>query len=343
MFIIQIGQVDDQAVHEIRLKGVDGTEAAILSYGAILRDLLVPVGDGRRRVVLGFRSLEGYVRDDAYFGATVGRCINRIKGGFTLDGRHYPLPINEGTAVHLHGGPGAFSKRVWRHKAVDGRAEFDLLSPDGDNGYPGEVAARCVYEIPAPGTLRITMSATTSAATVVNLGHHSYFSLQPGSDVRDHRMAVAADFYTPLHADLIPTGEIRAVAGTPYDFRAERPIRNPIDGGYDINFVLRQGWRRDADDEPDDLPVAARLVSPAGDLAMELSTTEPGLQFYEGIRLPPTAEDYEGEPHLPYRGLCLEPQRFPDAVNQPHFPPMVLRPGETYHQVTQFRFFDPKI
>ena len=344
MFIIQIGQVDDQAVHEFRLKGADGTEAAILDYGAILRDLVVPVRGGeRRRVVLGFRSLAGYVQDTESVGVTVGRCINRIDRGFTLDGRQYSLPINEGDHVHLHGGPRSYSKRVWTHRPADtsgddgAAATFELVSPDGDNGYPGQVTARCRYEIAGPGTLRITLTATTDAPTIVNLGHHSYFSLQPGSDVRDHRMMVAADFYTPLDPHLIPTGEIRSVTGTPFDFRKDRPIRANVAGGYDLNFVLNQGWLRSAES----LPVAARVVSPSGDLAMEVATTEPGLQFYEGIHLKPSAESYEGEPHLPHRGLCLEPQRFPDAINRPHFGEVVLRPGETYRQVSQFRFFSP--
>ncbi|HEV8388830.1 MAG TPA: aldose epimerase family protein, partial [Dongiaceae bacterium] len=270
-----------------------------------------------------------------------GRCINRIDRGFTLDGKHYTVPVNEGDHVHLHGGPNGFSKRVWRLTgSTDSAATLELTSPDGDAGYPGTLTARCTYAIEGPGTLTITLAATTDAPTIANLGHHSYFTLQPGSDVRDHRMMVAADFYTPLDRYLIPTGEIASVASTAYDFRKLRPIRAETPSGYDINFVLNQGWLAHA--KPAELPVAARLVSPAGDLAMDLSTTEPGLQFYEGIRLPASDDAYEGEPHLPYRGLCLEPQRFPDAINRPHFSPVVLRPGETYRQVTVFKFGRPR-
>jgi aldose 1-epimerase len=152
-------------------------------------------------------------------------------------------------------------------------------------------------------------------------------------------MQIAADFYTPLDRYLIPTGEIARVADTVYDFRALRPIRADTTAGYDINFVLNQGWQPRA--AAAELPVAARLVSPAGDLAMDISTTEPGLQFYEGIRLPPSDDAYEGEPHLPYRGLCLEPQRFPDSINRAHFSPVVLRPGEAYRQATAFTFGQP--
>ena len=218
--------------------------------------------------------------------------------------------------------------------ATDHSVTLEIASLDGDAGYPGNLTARCTYAIAGPGTLSIELTATTDAPTVANLGHHSYFTLQPGSDVRDHRMMVAADFYTPLDRFLIPTGEIRSVIDTVYDFRILRPIRAETPSGYDINFVLNQGWLPRAIE----LPVAARLVSPSGDLAMELSTTEPGLQFYEGIRLSPSNDAYENEPHLPYRGLCLEPQRFPDSINRPHFSPVVLRPGELYRQLTQFRF-----
>jgi aldose 1-epimerase len=338
MSISEFGRVGDQNVQEVRLRGACGTEAAILTYGAILRDLTVPVGGTKkRRVVLGYRSLQGYLDGRAYIGATVGRCINRINSGFILDGKHYKVPINEGDHVHLHGGPNGFSKRVWRLAGcTDNAATLELISPDGDEGYPGTLHARCTYAIESPGTLTIELTATTDAPTIANLGHHSYFTLQPGSDVRDHRLSIAADFYTPLDQYLIPTGEIASVADTAYDFRKLRPIRAGGGPGYDINFALNQGWLPHA--RAEDLPVAARLVSPAGDLAMDLSTTEPGLQFYEGIRLSPSDEAYDGEPHLPYRGLCLEPQRFPDSINRAHFSPVVLRPGEIYRQLTQFRF-----
>jgi aldose 1-epimerase len=340
MSISEFGRLGGQGVQAIRLRGVCGTEAAILTYGAILSDLVVPVGNERRRVVLGYRSLEGYVKGGAYVGATVGRCINRIDRGFTLDGKRYELPINEGDHVQLHGGPDGFSKRMWHLAgATDNTATLELTSPDGDQGYPGALNARCTYAIESPGTLAIKLTATTDAPTICNLGHHSYFTLQPGSDVRDHRMSIAADFYTPLDPFLIPTGEIRSVADTAYDFRTLRPIRARTEAGYDINFVLDQGWRPSTTTA--ELAAAARLVSPAGDLAMELRTTEPGLQFYEGIRLPPSDDAYEGQPHLPYRGLCLEPQRFPDAINRAHFSPVVLRPGETYRQVTTFAFGPP--
>jgi aldose 1-epimerase len=333
----EFGRFGEQSVQDIRLRGACGTEASVITYGAILRDLVVPAGGARRRVVLGYRSLRGYVEGGAYLGATVGRCINRIASGFTLDGKRYTVPINEGDYVSLHGGPDGFSRRVWRLiGATDNSVTLELVSPDGEAGYPGTLTARCIYAISDPGTLSIALTATTDAPTMVNLGHHSYFTLQPGSDVRDHRLMITADFYTPVDRFLIPTGEIRGVAGTAYDFRAPRPIRTEHGPGYDINFVLNQGWLPEAAAEQ--LEVAARLVSPSGDLAMDLSTTEPGLQFYDGAGIPPSSEAYEGEPHLPHRGLCLEPQRFPDSINRPHFSPVVLRPGETYRQLTQFRF-----
>lgn len=339
MSIARLGQAGDETVHEIHIAAGSGLVAKVLTYGATLSDLLVPVGGVQRRVVLGFRSLQGYLNDRSYIGATVGRCINRIAGGrFTLDGRAYQVPINEGTGVHLHGGLRGFSRRVWEIASESQNAvTLSLTSPDGEEGYPGNMRAQCTYRLDPPGRLIIELTATTDAPTIANLGHHSYFTLQPGSDVRDHRLQVAADFYTPLQPDLIPTGEIRSVAGTQYDFRAGPAIRE-AGADYDFNFVLNQGCLPGL--APRDLPVAARLTSPAGDLAMEISTTEPGLQFYEGIRLEPTAEDLPGAPHTPYSGLCLEPQRFPDAINRAHFPSVVLRPGETYRQVSCFNFVE---
>jgi aldose 1-epimerase len=341
MSLTELGKAGDVTVHEVRIAGNCGSVAKILTYGATLSDLIVPMGSATRRVVLGFRNLDGYLKDRSYLGATVGRCINRIaEGRFTLDGRFYQLPINEPPSVHLHGGTRGLSRRVWQieDQAADA-VTFKITSPDGEEGYPGTLTARCTYRIDAPGTLSIELTAATDAPTLANLGHHSYFTLQPGSDVRDHRMMVDAEFYTPVQPNLLPTGEILSVAGTQYDFRNLRPIgRDPRDG-YDINFVLARHWH--AGESDDDPPVAARLLSPDGKLAMELSTTEPGLQFYEGIRLAPTPDDLDGAPHLPYSGLCLEPQRFPDGINRPHFPSVVLRPGQRYRQLSRFRFHAP--
>ncbi len=342
MSISEFGRIGDHSVQEIKLRGSlrDGGLGPHLWRDPARSGRAGRRFEKKRRVVLGYRSLQGYLDGRAYLGATVGRCINRIDRGFTLDGTYYKVPINEGDHVHLHGGPSGFSKRVWRLAGcTDNAVTLEITSPDGDAGYPGTLTARCTYAIEKPGTLSITLTATTDAPTIANLGHHSYFTLQPGSDVRDHRMMVAAEFYTPLDQYLIPTGQIAEVADTIYDFRTLRPIRVDHGPGYDINFVLNQGWLPHA--AADELPVAARLVSPAGDLAMDLSTTEPGLQFYEGIRIAPSDDAFEGEPHAPYRGLCLEPQRFPDSINRPHFSPVVLRPGETYRQATQFRFSQP--
>lgn len=343
----EAGTFEGQKVQELRIAGTCGSEAKILSYGATLSDLVVPVGNKTRRVVLGFRSLDGYVNDRSYIGATVGRCINRIADGrFTLDGKQYQVPTNGGPGVHLHGGDKGFSRRMWRVTGQSANAaSFAITSPAGEEGYPGKMEATCTYRIDAPGTLTIELTATCDAPTLANLGHHSYFTLQPGSDVRDHKLQVDADFYTPLNPNLVPNGEIRGVAQTPYDFRKAptiRAARGPGDSkggafeGYDINFVLNQGWLPER--AADALPIAARLTSPSGDLTMEIATSEPGLQFYEGIRLAETAEDFPGEPHLPYRGLCLEPQRLPDSINRPHFSKVVLRPGETYRQISRFRF-----
>jgi aldose 1-epimerase len=283
MSISEFGRFGDQGVQEIKLRGSCGTEASVLTYGAILRDLVVPMGGGKmRRVVLGYRSLQGYLDGRAYLGATVGRCINRISRGFTLDGKYYKVPINEGDHVHLHGGPSGFSKRVWRLVgSTDNSVTLEITSPDGDAGYPGTLTARCTYAIEKPGTLTITLTATTDAPTIANLGHHSYFTLQPGSDVRDHRMMVAAEFYTPLDHFLIPTGQIAEVADTIYDFRALRPIRVDHGPGYDINFVLNQGWLPHAGYPP---LAVKRCVR--GRAASALSRTVPGAAALPGCDQP---------------------------------------------------------
>jgi aldose 1-epimerase len=212
MSISEFGRFGDQTVQEIKLRGADGTEASVITYGAILRDLVVPMGSAKRRVVLGYRSLQGYVDGRAYLGATVGRCINRIDSGFTLDGRHYKVPVNEGDHVHLHGGPNGFSKRVWRLVgATDNSVTLEIASPDGDAGYPGALTARCTYAIAGPGTLSIELTATTDAApTVANLGHPLVFHAAAGQRRARPSHDGGGGFYTPLDRLLIPTGKSAA-------------------------------------------------------------------------------------------------------------------------------------
>jgi aldose 1-epimerase len=337
--IAPFGEADGRQVQEIRLRSAAGAEASIISFGASLRDLAVPLADGRkRRVVLGYETVDGYRTGHASVGATCGRVGNRIAGGrFTLAGRDHQLARNENGKTHLHGGTKGFAQRVWEvADHGENSATLRLHSPDGEEAYPGNLEAFCIYRLLEPATIRVEMTATTDAPTLVNMVNHSYFTLAEGPEIWDHRMQVAAGFITALDDDLIPTGEIRSVDGTPYDFRSLRPIRHGQGGkpfDYDINFVL------------DTLPpvgeagdVAVKVVSPGGDLTLECATSEPGMQLYTGAVLRPTAPGVAGQRHFPHAGFCLEAQRFPDAIHRRHFAQATLLPGEVYRQVTEYRF-----
>ncbi|BCP52051.1 aldose 1-epimerase [Kaistia sp. 32K] len=331
---------DGTAISEIKLSNAAGASASILTFGAALRDLVVPVEGGEpRRVVLGFETLDGYLENNRYLGVTAGRHASRIdRGRLVIDGVEHQLSLNEG-GVHLHGGVVGFSRKPWRIVETDeSSVTLGLLSPDGDDGYPGALDVRCTYRLLEPGTIAITMTATTDAPTVVSLAHHSYFTLQPGTSVRDHRMQLHAVGYTPLGPDLVPSGEIVDVAGTPYDFRALRPLADPKgdpDFLYDCSLVIDREGKADARG----LVRAVRLVAPDESLAMEVHTTEPCLVFYDGAGLASDWPAVGGIPHAPHAGLCLEPMRYPDNPNQPAFPSAILRPGELYRQVTEYRFF----
>ena len=327
--------VEAAPIREIRLCSASGMSASVMTWGAALRDLVVPAGAERRRVVLGFEDPESYRGNPSNLGVIAGRCANRIAGGrFVLDGREYRLPRNEQGRTHLHGGPRGFARQPWRLiESGDTRVLLGLTSPDGDQGYPGGVEATCAYSLAGPATLRVELRARTAAPTLVNLAQHSYFTLAEGARAQDHILSIEADACTPADAHLIPTGAIAAVAGTDCDFRRPRPI-GQAGRSYDLNYALRSGGG--------ELAAAARVVAPARDLAMDLWTTEPGLQFYDGANLKPGgAPGIAGQWHGPHAGLCLEPQRFPDAINHPGFPSPVLRPGEEYLQITEYRFSVP--
>jgi aldose 1-epimerase len=319
-----------------------GLTARVITYGGILTELCVPDRDGRSAdVVLGFDRMDGYLAEHPYFGATVGRVANRIaRGRFTLDGKEYRLPCNN-NGHHLHGGVRGFDRRVWAASAgvtADGPVvTLRYTSADGEEGYPGGVTATTVYTL-RRDALRIEYTATTDAPTLVNLTHHSYFNLAgPGTgDILAHELRLAASRYTPTDAELIPTGEIAPVAGTAFDFRTARRIGERsaqtglVPAGYDTNFVL--------DRDAAGLAHAATVREPTSGRVLDVFTTAPGLQVYTGNFLDGSLTGKGGRVYRQYGGLCLEPQTFPDAINEPGFPSPVLRPGQTYQHTIEYRF-----
>ncbi|MBH0236209.1 aldose epimerase family protein [Methylobrevis albus] len=324
---------DGRAVEIVRLAG-GGIVAEVLSYGAILRDLRLALPGGERRLVLGFDRIADYEMHSPYFGAVVGRCANRIGAGrFQLDGRDHQLDLNDGGRAHLHGGVEGFDRKLWTIEAAStDSVTLTLGSPDGDQGYPGTVQARCRYTLPGEGVLVIELEAETDAPTPVNLATHSYFNLAGTPDILGHVLEIPAEAYLPVDGALIPTGEIRPVAGTGFDFRKARPIgaADRPERGYDHNFVV-------AEARSNVLRLMARLTAPAGDVTLDIWSTEPGVQFYDGNMLEVPVPGLDGARYALNGGLCLEPQGFPDAVNRPEFPAVILRPGETYRQRTEYR------
>lgn len=332
------GETQGEAVHEVTIRSGAGAEAKVIGYGAALRDLIVPTHDGgRQRVVLGLDTLDDYLAHSPHFGAIAGRFANRIAHGrFHIDGTLHEVSRNQAGTHALHGGTAGFGKRVWRIAWHDADAvALTLFSPDGDQGFPGNLTATCVYRLKEPATLSVELTASTDAPTIVNLAHHSYFNLDGSTDILDHTLQIAAAFMTPVDTDLIPTGEIVSVAGTPFDFRIPRPIgMRDAEGGlvhYDHNFVLAGHALP--------LRAAALAQSPRNGLRLEVATTEPGLQFYDAAKLALPVPGLDGAAYGPRAGFCLEAQRFPDSPNREHFPCSILRPGKTYRQLTEYRFF----
>jgi aldose 1-epimerase len=328
------GQIGQAPVFEVAIASQAGASAKILTWGAVVRDLVVPTPNGLQRVVLGLNTLDDYLAYSPSFGAVPGRFANRIANGrFELDGVTYQLDRKPGQKHTLHGGPNGFGHRIWKLGAYDGSSvELTLESSDGDAGFPGALSATCVYRILEPATLRVELSAVSDHPTIVNLTQHSYFNLDGSPDILDHELTLFADFYTPADAELIPTGEIRSVAGTPYDFRAPRTIRDPVLTPYDTNFVAALPWGEDG------LAQIAAVRSPKNGLTMSLFSTEPGVQFYSAAPLNCPAPGLDGQRYGAHAGLALEPQAFPDSPNRRHFTDCVLRPDDEYQHVSEFRF-----
>jgi aldose 1-epimerase len=336
-------------VDSVTLDNRRGMVVRVLAYGGILQSVEVPDRAGRpANVVLGFADPDSYARDNRpYFGALIGRYANRIAGGrFSLDGRDYRLPVNN-PPNSLHGGTEGFDKRVWAATEVAGEdgpgLELAYTSPDGEMGYPGTLEVRARYLLGPGNELRIEYQATTDAPTHVNLTNHSYVNLagEAAGTIEGHLLQLHAGHYTPTDATNIPTGEIAAVAGTPFDFTTPRPIGERIDEddqqlefglGYDHNYVL------DPPPAGQSLRPAARVTDPVSGRALEVLTSEPGIQFYSGNQLDGTLVGPGGAAYGRRSGLALETQHFPDTPNQPGFPSTVLRPGQVYRSVTVYRF-----
>jgi len=340
------GRTDEGAVEPWTLTNGRGVLVRILTYGGIIQEVRVPNRHGTfANVALGFDNLADYVAKSPYFGCIVGRYANRIAAGrFTLDGKAYTLPVNS-APNSLHGGTRGFDKHIWRTQVFrhgdDVGLEMRYTSPDGDQGYPGRLDARVRYTVTRNNSIRMDYRATTNKPTVVNLTNHSYWNLrgEGSGTVLGHRLQLNAEHYTPVDADLIPTGAIDRVAGTPMDFRHPHVIgerirdsfRQLVIGrGYDHNWVLRRSGRGPAP--------AATLSEPGSGRVLRVVTTEPGIQFYSGNFLDGTLVGTSGHTYHQRDGLALETQHYPDSPNHPRFPSTTLRPGQVYATTTQYEF-----
>jgi aldose 1-epimerase len=346
----RFGRLGGRDVDAFDVDGGSGVRMRVLSYGARLAALHVPDRHGRSAdVVLGFDGIDDYVAHGSYFGATCGRYGNRIRRGrFVLDGEPVQLSRNEG-ANHLHGGAAGFDRRIWDATVDEARNEvtFALVSADGEEGYPGRLAATASYRLDGD-VLDIAMRATSDKPTVVNMVNHAYWNLggQGSADIRAHLLTLDAPFYTPVDAELLPTGEVLAVAGTPFDFVAAKPIGRDFDAvayagstradgaqrsGYDHNWCLAG--------EPGRMKRCARVVDPVSGRGLELHTNEPGVQFYTAGHLSERTVGKGGLRYCPYAGLTLETQKYPDSPNFGHFPSPRVDPGVATEHRMRFRFF----
>ncbi|MBO9707923.1 MAG: galactose mutarotase [Caulobacter sp.] len=338
-----------EAVEAFTLTNAHGVSATVITYGATLQSLVAPGRDGvKADIVLGFSDAGAYARNASYFGSTVGRVANRIgKGRFTLDGKTYQLALNDHGLAALHGGATGFDKVVWKvldtkSNASSASVTLGYVSPDGDQGYPGAVTATATYALDEQNQLTVSYGATTDKPTIVNMSNHALFNLAgEGSSegAMGNILTLAADGYTPVDAELIPTGEIRSVAGTAFDFRKPtavgdriRDARDPqlvIGRGYDHNYVLNG--------KAGALRLAARLSDPKSGRTLEILSDQPGIQFYAGNFIDGTLVSKSGKIYRQGDGIALEPQHFPDAPNKPAFAPIRLNPGETYSNRMVFK------
>ena len=338
------GKLPDGTPVEIYTLADGQYEARIATYGGVVVSLKAPDRKGKPAdVVLGFDDVDGYVANfngpsDAFFGALIGRYANRIAhGSFTLDGQKYSLPLNNGENT-LHGGPHGFNNQIWRAKPIADGVEMTYLSKDGEAGFPGNLTTAVRYTL-VKGNLRIEYSATTDKNTVLNLTNHSYFNLAGEGDVLKQELTLHASKFTPIDAELIPTGELKSVESTPFDFRKGTAVGARINAndeqlhlgrGYDHNWVLDSGGGK--------LTEAADVYDPGSGRVLKVLTDQPGIQFYTGNFLDGSIKGKGGKPYELRSALCLETQHFPDSPNHPAFPTTELKPGDRYHTVTIYRF-----
>ncbi|MDG4895712.1 galactose mutarotase [Mesorhizobium sp. WSM4976] len=323
-----------EAVRRFTIRG-GGLTANIIGLGAIVQDLRLNGHDAP--LVLGYDRFEPYETDRAFFGAVVGRFANRIGGGrFTIAGQRYQTERNFLGKHTLHGGSEGFFHRPWT-VSLHGRdfVTLTLHDPDGAMGFPGALDVTCTYRLKIPGTLSMELTATCEEPTLCNLAQHSYFNLDDGGagDILDHRLMLNAGAYTPVDDEMIPTGAVKPVDGTPFDFRQARALRMEMEGEqlrYDLNYCLASSRGP--------LHQAAWVQGASSGVEMEVWTTEPGLQLYSGQFVAPTSAGLDGRRYKAFSGLCLEAQTWPDAPNRPYFPQATLWPGQIYHQVTEYRF-----
>jgi aldose 1-epimerase len=336
------GKMPDGTPIEIFTLSDGAYEARIATYGGIVVSLKAPDRNGKvADVVLGFDDADGYVANfngppNAFFGAIIGRYANRIAhGSFTLDGKQYSLPRNNGENT-LHGGPHGFNNVVWNAKPVADGVELSYLSKDGEAGFPGDLSAVVRYTL-VRGDLRIEYSATTDKDTVINLTNHSYFNLAGQGDILNHQLTLHASRFTPVDSGLIPTGELKSVESTPFDFRKATAVGARINAddeqirlghGYDHNWVLDSGGSK--------LAEAAEVYDPSSGRVLKVLTDQPGIQFYTGNFLDGSIKGKGGAPYGLHAALCLETQHFPDSPNHPDFPSTELKPGRSYHTVTVY-------
>ncbi len=339
------GSVTGRSIEQLTLTNANGVEVRAITYGGIITSLKTPDrGGAMGDVVLGFDSLDGYLGDHPYFGAIIGRYGNRIgKGRFSIDQQEYRLATNNGPN-HLHGGIKGFDKQIWKAEILPPMAgqsavAFGYTSPDGEEGYPGELLVEVTYTLNDRNELIVDYLARSSKPTHVNLTQHSYFNLSGSGDILGHELMINADRFTPVDATLIPTGELAPVEGTPFDFRKATAIGARIDAphpqitvgpGYDHNWVLNRSG--------DGLQHAARVVEPKSGRTLDVSTTEPGMQFYAGNFLDGKLIGKGGQSYGRRSGFCLETQHFPDSPNKAGFPTTLLKPGQEYKSRTVFTF-----